>query len=141
MGFCTSQVCKSCLCIVKAWKGRNWHKSPNLSFSRLFMLQLPQAVVLHNRRCSKWGFELMIFHRGRREGKMMEEYRSVETPVCDGNSIRVAEPGKGVEMSSQDLMNNSSFTLQNPVKKIITDNISKVSATNCMHAEFLGSTS
>lgn len=72
---------------------------------------------------------------------MMEEYRSVETPVCDGNSIRVEEPGKGVEMSSQDLMNNSSFTLQNPVKKIITDNISKVSATNCMHAEFLDSTS
>lgn len=38
-------------------------------------------------------------------------------------------------MSSQDLMNSSSFTLQDPVEKIITDNISKVSTTNCMHAE------
>lgn len=38
-------------------------------------------------------------------------------------------------MSSQDLMNSSSFTLQDPVEKIITDNISKVSTTNCMHTE------
>lgn len=57
------------------------------------------------------------------------------TSLCDGSSVGVAEPGKGVEMPSQDLMNNSSFILHNPVEKIIIDNISNVSTTNYVHAE------
>lgn len=61
--------------------------------------------------------------------------RSVETSLCDGTSVGVAEPGTGVEMSSQDLMNNISFALHNPVEKIIIDHISKVSSTNSVHAE------
>lgn len=39
---------------------------------------------------------------------------------------------EGVKMSPQDLLNSSSFALQHCVEKIISNNITKVSTTNCM---------
>lgn len=56
----------------------------------------------------------------RKEGKgrkLESVIRSAETSVCDGESQEWQSQVGRVKMSSQNLMNSSSFMLQDPVEK------------------------